>query len=53
MIIKDKIIRETLKNWASINDISEVKCEIFDYDYGGVLVINIASTLKSMVNELV
>lgn len=38
MIIKDKIIRETLKNWASINNIPEVKCEIFDYDYGGVCI---------------
>lgn len=35
-LIKDEEIRETLKNWAVINQIYEVVFYIGDYDHGGV-----------------
>ena len=35
-LIKDEQIRETLKNWAIINQIPEVVFYIGDYDHGGV-----------------
>ena len=34
-LIKDEQIRETLKNWAIINQIPEVVFYIGDYDHGG------------------
>lgn len=51
-LIKDKNIRETLKNWAIINQIPEVVFYRGDYDHGGVCLYDGVVEFRGVVYRL-
>lgn len=51
-LIKDKNIRETLKNWCIINQIPEVIFYKGDYDHGGVCLYDGVVEFRGVVYRL-
>lgn len=51
-LIKDGQIRETLKNWAVINQIPEVVYYTGDYDHGGVCLYNGVVEFRGVIYRL-
>lgn len=52
VLIKDEQIRETLKNWAIINQIPEVVFYTGDYDHGGVCLYDGVVEFRGVIYRL-